>query len=486
MLTLPDGIEPPICSRTRQPYNTVSPARLLQILSHVTEFRCGVQQLVDLAQLCENKGLHLCFMLHPGNKYEFNSGESLNKRNTKLLFVELPENADDPCNTIAINIATMPGGVLHIEQAKLIELLGSFEKVDGYLTGHELSHATALAKCYPDVSTYYSEIKTFFEAICQQLTREAKDLLGAHEPLLIHLLREALFSKGEEARNVLGLGMGENFDRSNDFIVSEFDFLQEGTGGSYTRMPYAPLDTIKTSYPKVCMAFLTLIFKLKEQSIASSEAKIALEDPAMQSLKATLGEVKAVEQNMQTIQQQLAGVGYAICCIQGDGNDGFYAILEALNPSGGLMSPYRTVKQGNTQWQAAERLRQVIADDPGFDHLREMVTTPLGTEDQQMGFDALPAVARHLNRPLVVINTTPDAGHPMFTYYDQGGHHGLAADFQAALNANPTPLDNPPIVLLYRLGHWEAIVPQERVPLPDTLRSVPLEQRYRCNPCLVA
>ncbi|MDR0755542.1 MAG: hypothetical protein LBE99_01335 [Puniceicoccales bacterium] len=129
------------------------------------------------------------------------------------------------------------------------------------------------------------------------------------------------------------------------------------------------------------------------------------------------------------------------------------------------------------QWDAAAQLRQAIADgNPNLAHLAQMVTTPLGTEGQQMGFNDLPAVAQYLyqnhNRPLVVIDTTTADHDFMFTYYNQNGRPGLAADFSAALNG----LDGPPIVLLYTPGHWNAVVPTQsqnapfhEEPSPDDL-----------------
>jgi hypothetical protein len=498
MLTLPDGIALPTHNNVhgiQVAYQTVSPARLLQILSHVTMFDCGVQQLLDLAELCNRNDLHLCFL--ESNEYAFDTSNSLDNHNEKMLYIELPVNADELCSTMIRNVATMPGGVLHLEQAKLIELLRSLEKVDGYLIGHELSHATALAKCYPTISESNDNraVETFFNAICQQLTDEAIALLCAHTQTLTLLLRETLFQTGEEARNVLGLGMGENFARGNDFIVSEFDFLQEVQSASLCMpMPYVSLERIRTDYPKVCMAFLTLIFKLKEQSIADSGVKIGLEDHAMQSLKATLEETKLAEQNRETIQQQLNSAGYEIQPVRGDGDCGFYAILQALNPT----EDYRYFIQGESvehrqhlpQWEAAKRPRKDIANMMGNPNLAQMVTTPLGTEDQQMGFNALPAVARHLNRPLVVINTTPDADHHMFAYYDQNGTQYGTNNFQTAMN-RVRKMDT--VILLYRPGHWEAAVPQNlqnALDLPDDLAPVPLEKphhrRCLCNPCSVA
>ncbi|MDR0392845.1 MAG: hypothetical protein LBH52_01270 [Puniceicoccales bacterium] len=63
MLTLPEDIKVPTCPMTSQPYaGIVSPARVLDIISNVARFGCGVQQLVDLAELCTRNKFHLCFV----------------------------------------------------------------------------------------------------------------------------------------------------------------------------------------------------------------------------------------------------------------------------------------------------------------------------------------------------------------------------------------------------------------------------------------
>jgi hypothetical protein len=454
MLTLPDGIEPPthIVDGTRISYEPVSQHRLLDIVLHVTMFENGVQQLLDLAELCQCNGLHLCFLQNEKYCIEVSYPRRIGNIDHKMLYVLLPENPDTLCLTACLNKAAIVNDKLQVEQVKLIDVLGYFDKVDGYLIGHELSHATAFAICCGltprdlgnSVRDTHRRIETFFEAIYQQLTPEARELLQAHKKILIQLLRD-LFQDGEEARNVLGLGINESFNRDDNFIVSEFDFLREGTGSLCTRMPY--LRQSPTQRPKVCMALLTLIFKLKEQSINSSLILAG----EMEALRITLEEVEVANQNLVGIQQQLNDAGYEIQPIRGDGNCGFYAILKALNPG----QRYDRVQQGDPQWGEATQLRQTIADLTGNQHIRDMVTTPLGTEDRQMGFDALPAVAQHLNRPLVVINTTPDAQHPMFAYYNQNGNHGIANGFQAALDAAHNP-----VILLYRPGHWEAVVPE--------------------------
>jgi hypothetical protein len=239
---------------------------------------------------------------------------------------------------------------------------------------------------------------------------------------------------------------------------------------------------------KLCI----LIFKLKKQQISPA---LQLQNDEIQAVALALKDYNMAEQNMPKIQGQLIRAHYNTQPIRGDGNCGFYAILQALNPD----QAYDHVQPNDPQWQAAANLRQRIADgNPNLAHLAQMVTTLLGTEDQQMGFDALPAVAQHLNRPLVVINTTPDADHTMFAHYDQSGTRHGAADFQAALDVDfiassisLTPdstlmfdlhaqtQPQQPIVLLHRPGHWEAVLPQNAPP-PDTLEPVPLEGRHGC------
>jgi hypothetical protein len=133
---------------------------------------------------------------------------------------------------------------------------------------------------------------------------------------------------------------------------------------------------------------------------------------------------------------------------------------------------YCRVSQGSAQWQAAADLRYAIADLTGNQHIRNMITTPLGTEAQQMGFNALPKVAQylreHYHKPLVVIDTT-HTPQPQFTYYDQNGNHGLATTFQAALGATTTRPEETRIVLQYSSGHWNSVIdPNAQHPVDDS------------------
>lgn len=398
------------------------------------------------------------------------------------MYVGLPEHQDmlDYCNEAPIHIMNKEGKV---NTQKLMDLmLGRFKRADGYLSGHELSHATA----YANDPNGYRDRAFNTNKLCDIII--LPETITQEEKVIIDAALDSLFQNSEEARNILGLGMDASFNRGDAPIVSEYDFLCEQLRTSQWLRIYN--SQAQNGFPKVCMALLTLMFQLKEQSM-NPGLVLAGE---MEALRVTLEEVETDRRNIETIQQQLTSAHYRVHLIQGDGNCGFYAILQALHSD----QNYAHVQQNDQQWNDAAQLRRAIAVAPGLDHLRGMTTTPLGTEDQQMGFDALPAVARHLNRPLVVINTTPTTNHPMFAYYDQGGNHYEAINFRAALDTgfvassiSSTPDSTlmfdlhtqarreQPIVLLYRPGHWEAVLPNH-APHTGTLGPVPLEERHGC------
>ena len=162
------------------------------------------------------------------------------------------------------------------------------------------------------------------------------------------------------------------------------------------------------------------------------------------------------EENMSNVHNDIQNAGYRIQNVTGDGNCGFYAILQGLNLE---ERNYATVEQDNEEWKAAAELRKTIADATGNEHLQEMTTTALGTEANQLGFDALPAVAQHLAnlknpRNLVVINSTPTEQYPMYSYYDAQGEQHSVNNLNDALEKS-----NNPVILLYTPNHWQAVLP---------------------------
>lgn len=162
------------------------------------------------------------------------------------------------------------------------------------------------------------------------------------------------------------------------------------------------------------------------------------------------------ENNMIKIQEAITSENYFIQNVTGDGNCGFYAILQGLNPE----QNYESVKQRSEQWEAAARLRRTIAGATDNENLQDMTTNAFGTEVNHLGFDALPAVARHLaslkNTPrgLVVINSTPTEQYPMYSYYDEQGEQHSVNNLNDALKNS-----NNPVILLFKPGHWQAVLP---------------------------
>ncbi|MDR2769611.1 MAG: hypothetical protein LBB19_03630, partial [Puniceicoccales bacterium] len=337
-----------------------------------------------------------------------------------MLYVCIPNTADNPrVQNQALNVAMLDqSGQFTIQRIKLLELLGnSHEKAD--CIGHELSHANAHADWHANhlgvpIGTIDS-INHFPNAMIRQIQLCLPNADISEITSINYTLLTTVIENRSEAMNLLKLGQDWNFNGS---IIGEFDFLREAKGTFCIRMPYwsGRVDSNnQVAVNKLCI----LIFKLKAQSINPS---LQLQNDEIQALALALQDYNMAGQNMPNIQLQLTRAHYAVHPIRGDGNCGFYAILQALHPD----QDYARVQQNDQQWQAAAGLRHAIAGaDPSLGHLREMVTTPLGTEDQQMGFNALPAVARHLNRPLVVINTTATDPNNVFAYYDQNGNqHG--------------------------------------------------------------
>ncbi|MDR2396765.1 MAG: hypothetical protein LBD69_02855 [Puniceicoccales bacterium] len=337
MLTLPEGIQLPKCRETS--YEPVSQTRLLNILLHVTEFWCGVQQLVDLAALCARNSWHLCFL---ADDHYHNISESLtfsdHHNYDNMLYVCVPHTADNRrVQSQALNVAMLDQrGQLSIQRIRLLGLLGNDrEKADGYCIGHELSHANANADWHasnPGRSNPHESETHFFNVIIQQIQslfpNEDTSVIGdISQSFLQNIIRNQ-----SEAMNLLKLGHDWNFNGS---IIGEFDFLCEVKGNFCIRIPYA-LGEVENYPPKLITAFCTLIFKLKQQSITSQD---------LENLKNALQEYNSIQHNFSGIKHALEAANYEIAMVpqffnEGSGgyyhttsNSGFHAILEALNPT---------------------------------------------------------------------------------------------------------------------------------------------------------
>jgi hypothetical protein len=196
--------------------------------------------------------------------------------------------------------------------------------------------------------------------------------------------------------------------------------------------------------------FPCLVLPSSSSSSSSSSSLEAEEEGEITALRLLAREMERDENNMFPIRAFIARSGYEIRSVPGDGNCGIYALLQALEPE----KDYSRVRRDDPHWQAAVQLRQAL-------ELGGMVTNPHDIRGQ-LGFDALPAVGEYFSsrgRRLVVINSTPDRGHSMYSYYGPGegeeGRYGMqeAGSFEEALKR----AGEAPLVLLYRMGHWDAV-----------------------------
>jgi hypothetical protein len=504
MLTLPDGIALP--TRTvhgvKTPHEPVSQARLLDIVLHVTEFHCGAQQLVDLAQLCDNKNWHLCFLSddrYHNESHSLTADPSYNYSN--MLYVYVPDvAANRQVQRQAINVAMLdPNGQLTIQRIKVIELLNNnYEKADGYLIGHELSHANANAAWYadhPNESNPLDSMSKFCDAIMQQippsLYGEYTSVINDNHATLTSLL-SSIIGNLSEAMNVLQLEHNGNFKGS---IVGEFDFLCEAKDQFCIRIPYS-LEHFGAYPPKLITAFCTLIFKLKQ----FKQQSITLQD--LENLKNALQEYNSIKDNLSNIWCILGRANYEISMVpqffnEGSGgyyhttdHSGFHAILEALNPSDIAVSAdvmgSRAQMTANRQI-AVEILHQNIANltrDPDTkdipnmllgsadlktSHLLAVVTLlqdkrhtipPPDCSQEQLTELRKYDSALGIPRALIVI----DAAQNTNTYTCINSNLEVS---QSSIDEFPAQMlrsDPPPVVLLYQAGRWQACIP--KLPAP--------------------
>lgn len=188
------------------------------------------------------------------------------------------------------------------------------------------------------------------------------------------------------------------------------------------------------------------------ESLGDRERQAQIEQGDRVALEMIAADFAVAMDNLRkTIIPQIRTAGYTVYPIRGDGNCGFYAILQALHPD----QDYAHVRPGTPQWNDAATLRQRIVEiNPALFALGEMVVGLQDRGGRWMRFDALPAVAHHLaityRRPLIAINTNPTETYPMFAIYRTDGNIQSAGDFPAALAA----AGENPVILLGTPGHW--------------------------------
>ena len=227
-------------------YKTIDGMRLAKILCGVAGYDCGEKQLQQLVAELQPLGIKLKFIqpktITPGqDEYALKSSVSLADP-TLTLYISVQPDAPIP-NPNGRAICRYNYSDNEVERKTLEENLDFVGiQFEGYKCGHELSHAIAFVKFYKSLSMQdQGQLNALWD--------------GRHNSWILLFERDRslvkadkmwdMFSKPEEYRNVLGLGLEKTFGDS-DRIIGEFDYLNElmekRVGASsdviYIRMPY--------------------------------------------------------------------------------------------------------------------------------------------------------------------------------------------------------------------------------------------------------
>ena len=177
-------------------------------------------------------------------------------------------------------------------------------------------------------------------------------------------------------------------------------------------------------------------------------------------------ELQRSENNLQIIGPQVRDANYHIQDVRGDGNCGFYAILQCLHPD----KNYEDVTQGDENWNAAESLRrEIFSTNP---NLSQMVTNwpdPLqGNRFLPLNFEVLSTIVRAQGRPIIVINSTyvdnpafedPTAENVNYMFITVRPERSIETSSTIKFKDALETAGENPIVLLYTPNHWKAVTP---------------------------
>lgn len=193
------------------------------------------------------------------------------------------------------------------------------------------------------------------------------------------------------------------------------------------------------------------------------------DDSEIATIERETEELQRSEDNLQIIGPQVRDANYHIQDVRGDGNCGFYAILQCLHPD----KSYEYVTKGDENWKDAESLRSEIFSMDS--NLSQMVIDRL---DPQQGNRFLPLdpgvlsmVAQALKRPIIVINST----YVEYAAFENPTNHrfiivnpmGNTVTFSTALKDAFETAGERPIVLLYTPNHWKAVIPNPSIEFSD-------------------
>ncbi|MDR2396609.1 MAG: hypothetical protein LBD69_02005 [Puniceicoccales bacterium] len=153
--------------------------RLGNILSGVTKFDCGKQQLLDFAQSCKTNNLTLSFVTpnetspEVSDYYALQSSKLLEQNRVIYVSVNPQPPTEDERYIGKLNLATRKILIEKLQIHSLISQESISVTLEGYKVGHELSHATAWIKHFEKMkqtwNTFIAEnqstIGTIFDSI---------------------------------------------------------------------------------------------------------------------------------------------------------------------------------------------------------------------------------------------------------------------------------------------------------------------------------
>jgi len=228
-------------------YEIIDSVRLAKILCGVAGYDCGKKQLQQLVAELQPLGIKLKFIrlktIIPGqDEYALKSSVSLADP-TLTLYISVQSDAPIP-NPNGRAICRYNYSDNKVERKRLDESVNFVDfQFEGYKCGHELSHAIAFVRFYKSLS---EQDKNQINALWGG-RHNSWSLLSEQDKSLTDKVYKVwnMFSKAEEYRNVLGLGLEKTFEDPN-CIIGEFDYLNElmekrvGVSSDiiYIRMPY--------------------------------------------------------------------------------------------------------------------------------------------------------------------------------------------------------------------------------------------------------
>ncbi len=196
------------------------------------------------------------------------------------------------------------------------------------------------------------------------------------------------------------------------------------------------------------------------QMISQNTPPSGFDTAEIATMKRIAADIERSESNLRIIESQIKDQGYRIQDVRGDGNCGFYAILQCLH----LDKNYEHVSHGDENWNSAENLRSAIfSTNPNLSQMVTNRSDPLqNNRFLPLDFEVLSTIARAQGRPIIVINSTcvdnpafEDPTNHMFITVSPDGGRIFPTNFGNALE---TAGENP-IVLLYTPNHWKAVTP---------------------------